>query len=57
MKGRRKYSFRTSVIGANWDTLMEEGDGNEDGEIIDDYIMEDGVEGPWFLMGMTKDEK
>lgn len=55
IENRRKSSYRDKVMGIKCDVAME-GD-NQEGDVSDDDDLEDEKEGPWFLMGMTREEK
>lgn len=51
---RRKSSYLDKVLGTNMDTKMDEVD---EGAVSEDDLMEDEDEGPWFSMGMSREEK
>lgn len=55
--GRRKSSYKDTVLGMNQDIQMEERNSMADGDVSDVDITEEQENGPWFSMGMPKDEK
>lgn len=57
-EGRRKTSYKEKVTGPSFDKEMGNGDVEDfdDNVFDDDEVVEDDM-GPWFSMGMTKQEK
>lgn len=57
LEERQKSSYRDTVMGINQDTQMEEKDLESKGEILVDDTLKKDDAGPWFSMGMSKEEK
>lgn len=54
---RHKSSYKKKVMGINQDTQMDDNEINLDGEVSNDDILEEKENGPWFSIGMSKQEK
>lgn len=55
---RRKSSYKDKVMGMSFDTEMDEAIEEElDGDVSDDDQVVEDNDGPWFSMGMSKEEK
>lgn len=55
---RRKSSYKEKVLGLDADINMEDEDLDLDDDVSDDdYESEEEEDGPWFSMGMIREEK